>query len=137
MEIKIQYVSNGWIYTDAEGQVFVYKSDNEKDVEGFVDMLYHIKEDIGPSESKWSDKRVYINVAPGSDSDAWKKIEYCPLCYHDQTSFDKLCQYVLDTGVHKCELSKVTGLPEYEFDHLNRETDENGDEVVYDSMEDK
>ena len=70
--IKIERASNGWIIRHQEEDepldlhVFDTGDDSERDTaEAFADMLWKIKELIGPLESRYSAHRVMIHIEPG------------------------------------------------------------------------
>jgi hypothetical protein len=70
--IKIERALNGWIVRHKEEDepldlhVFDTGDDSERDTaEAFADMLWKIKELIGPLESRYSAHRVMITIQPG------------------------------------------------------------------------
>lgn len=74
--IKINQVSNGWILTTEDVSlqadetpqtvVFQYKEDDESDeVETFRNLLLEVIEVIGPQTSRYSKKKIYIEIKPG------------------------------------------------------------------------
>jgi hypothetical protein len=71
--IKIERAANGWIIKhqcddDEPREFYVYDTgdDSERDTaESFADVLWKIKELIGPQESRYSAHRVVIRIEPG------------------------------------------------------------------------
>lgn len=61
--IKIYAVDNGWIVKSDEGVYLFEESKSEH--ETFADMLRHITQQIGPSDSRYCDKRIYVVIKPG------------------------------------------------------------------------
>lgn len=74
MELKLIMALNGWIieYQEDESepvkrQVFSYADsfDDEEEVKAFAQLLWSLNDLIGPSTSRYSKARVYIEVKPG------------------------------------------------------------------------
>jgi len=72
MRFEIRRASNGWILKveepsseDAEADEVVHEEKHEDEVECFADFLRTLNEDLGPSTSRYSPKRIYIRIEPG------------------------------------------------------------------------
>lgn len=74
--IKIEIASNGWILTRKSDEpdvpdhveVFSYLTKKEE-AEALQQLLYSIKETVGPMESRYDEHRVYIIIRPGDKSE--------------------------------------------------------------------
>ena len=87
MIFEIRRVKNGHILkivsaesgaTESEEIVYQEKFDNE--VECFADFLRYLNEEYGPSTSRYSEKRIYINIKSGDkfEHSALEKIKNLP-----------------------------------------------------------
>ncbi len=57
---------NGYILSSDDGEILYQTTDDDKDeIERFCEFLYAVKEHYGPSTSRYSPKRIYINIEPG------------------------------------------------------------------------
>jgi hypothetical protein len=72
--IQLERADNGWILTDHSDTENVRKHvfqeadgfDVEKnEAEAFASLLWAVKSIMGPSDSRYSEHRVYIKVQPG------------------------------------------------------------------------
>lgn len=76
MVITIKSVSNGFVleYFDGEDNITeVVESSNESEdseVDAFAGLLWKINSLIGPSTSRYSNKRIYVEVKPGDKNPA-------------------------------------------------------------------
>ncbi len=59
-----------YITYDADGDVL---SGQEQEVHNFAQFLRHINEYYGPSTSRYSKARIYVNVEPGDNHDDYYK----------------------------------------------------------------
>jgi len=83
--IKIEIVDNGWLLTDESDSemikkyVFQEKEDGylyeKNSAEAFAGLLWRIKDLIGPSESRYSAHRIYIDIRPGDKHEDYKDDE--------------------------------------------------------------
>lgn len=78
MQLKLIMALNGWIveYQEDESepvkrQVFSYSdsADDVEEVKAFAHLLWSLTDLIGPSTSRYSKARVYIEVKPGDKHD--------------------------------------------------------------------
>lgn len=75
MKIKIETARNGWMIRrepdeiDEASEVFVYgysdDSDDVDEVKSFANFLWRITELLGPTTSRYSEARIYVEVRPG------------------------------------------------------------------------
>jgi len=72
MLFEIRRVKNGCILkvTIGENETMeqdevVYQEKYDEEVECFADFLRHLEEEYGPSNNRYSEKRIYITVKPG------------------------------------------------------------------------
>lgn len=73
MKITIMSAENGWILQEhlEEGEVrsgfsvFGHDETDEGQAKTFADLLWKLKEIMGPSESRYSAHRVMIRIEPG------------------------------------------------------------------------
>jgi hypothetical protein len=73
--LKIEVVQNGWLLTDesdpemVQKYVFQEREDGylyeKNSAEAFAGLLWRIKDLIGPTDSRYSAHRVYIEIKPG------------------------------------------------------------------------
>lgn len=73
MKFELEHASNGIILTVDDGddkEQYVYQRTDEGEIEAFAEFLWGILENYGPVTSRYSDKRIYIRVAPGDKNDA-------------------------------------------------------------------
>ena len=76
-KVELYWAENGWLLKSCEEgerdryKVFSYDDTFEGDSEAkaFASFLYAIKEEMGPSESRYSKHRVMINIEPGDKFD--------------------------------------------------------------------
>lgn len=71
MEIKITSAVNGFIIErtiEDEKQYFAFGGDGDE-VDICADMLRFILSEMGPSTSRYSDKRIYVVVKPGDNNE--------------------------------------------------------------------
>lgn len=75
----IKRVSNGWLIKEGkEIHVFTENESNdylEGDVSSFAEVLYYINSSMGPSTSRYSAKRIYIEIRPGDKHDDYKETD--------------------------------------------------------------
>jgi hypothetical protein len=68
---KLKPARNGWVLESGSGadltRIVGQERDHEDAFDSFIDFLYSIKEIHGPSEGKYSQKRIRILGLPGSD----------------------------------------------------------------------
>lgn len=75
--IEIKMAVNGWILvdktdTDLPDQVRVFSyTDERTEAEAFRDLLYTLKDLVGPSESRYSQYRLYTIIRPGDKNDSF------------------------------------------------------------------
>jgi hypothetical protein len=70
MKFEIRRVQNGVVLRvepDGEepGEEIVYQEQEDGEVEAFADFLRHLVEHYGPTTSRYSPKRISIQVEPG------------------------------------------------------------------------
>ena len=72
LRCEIRRASNGWILKvehpsvgDDEPDEIVYEEKFDDEIECFADFLRTLDDELGPSTSRYSPKRVYIQVRPG------------------------------------------------------------------------
>ena len=75
MKVTIETARNGWLIRrepdelDETTEVFVYGFSNDGDdvdeVKSFASFLWRITELLGPTTSRYSEARIYIEVKPG------------------------------------------------------------------------
>lgn len=86
MKFEIKHHKNGWVLTtedDEEGVVGVEGND-EDEIDCFARFLREIANSYGPTESRYSPKRIYIRVEPGDkwDPPEGKESElFCDKCH--------------------------------------------------------
>lgn len=74
MPITIKPALNGWYLTHSEegeeDQVYVFSADGDEqsEVEAFAHLLRVVDSIYGPSTSRYSEHRIYVNVSPGDKS---------------------------------------------------------------------
>lgn len=73
--VEIKEAINGWILTtryDEDGveqsRVFSYDDDKSAAM-AFRDLIYAVKDIVGPSDSRYSEHRVYVVIKPGDKND--------------------------------------------------------------------
>ena len=76
MRIEVRRARNGWIvrveepsFEDDEADEIVHEEKYDDEVECFADFLRTLDEELGPSTSRYSPKRIYIRVEPGDKSE--------------------------------------------------------------------
>jgi hypothetical protein len=69
MKFELRFAKNGWIleYFDPEMPQEIVGVESDDEHEGFREFLWAILENFGPSDSKYSKKRIHINILPGRD----------------------------------------------------------------------
>jgi hypothetical protein len=78
---KMRYADNGIILSvscpwEDDAQEFVCQTDMQDEHDAFQSLFYTVLDYFGPSDSKYSEKRLYISVLPGLDhSDFEKKVK--------------------------------------------------------------
>jgi hypothetical protein len=73
MKFKVMTAENGWVIEEQleEGEhrsglhAFGHDDSEEGQARAFADLLWTIKNMIGPNESRYSKHRVVINIEPG------------------------------------------------------------------------
>ena len=72
LHCEIRRARNGWILKverpasgDGEPDEIVHEEKYEDEVECFADFLRSLNDEIGPSTSRHSPKRIYVQVEPG------------------------------------------------------------------------
>lgn len=72
LRCELRRARNGWIlkverpaFGDGEPDEVVYESSHDDEVECFADFLRSLNDELGPSTSRYSPKRVYVQVEPG------------------------------------------------------------------------
>ena len=65
--VKIKSARNGYIVTLEDGEEFVYQSNEDDEHEAFACFLRLLNDEIGPSDSRRDEKRIYVNVLPGDN----------------------------------------------------------------------
>lgn len=83
--LKIEVVQNGWLLTDesdpemVQKYVFQEREDGylyeKNSAEAFAGLLWQIKNLIGPTDSRYSAHRVYIEIKPGDKHADYKDDE--------------------------------------------------------------
>jgi len=66
-DLGIKMVQNGIIIQDKHDTCVFEEDDKATEVETFANALRHINMLLGPSTSKYSPQRIYVNVEPGYD----------------------------------------------------------------------
>jgi len=69
MKFELHHAKNGWIlkYCDAETPEEIVGVESEDEHEGFREFLWAILQNYGPSDGKYSQKRIHVNILPGRD----------------------------------------------------------------------
>lgn len=69
MKLTIEKVSNGWIvHDDMEPEtpmMLVFEESADTETASFARLLDYILEQLGPSNSRHSKERIYIEIRPG------------------------------------------------------------------------
>ena len=72
MLFEIRRVKNGCVLKvknsseeSVEREEIVYQEKYDDDIECFADFLCYLNDEYGPATSRYSEKRIYISVAPG------------------------------------------------------------------------
>ena len=72
LRCEIRRARNGWIlkverpsFEDGEPDEVVCEERHEDEIECFSDFLWALNEELGPSTSRYSPKRICIRVEPG------------------------------------------------------------------------
>lgn len=79
MKFEIRSAKNGCILKVLEpsetggNDELVYQSKAQDEFENFAEFLYEILENFGPSSSRYSEKRIYIEVRPGDKFEGGKE----------------------------------------------------------------
>jgi hypothetical protein len=83
--LKLEVVQNGWLLTDESDpemiQKYVFQEKEngylyeKNSAEAFAGLLWQIKNLIGPSDSRYSAYRVYIEIKPGDKHADYKDDE--------------------------------------------------------------
>lgn len=80
MKIEIEHAKNGWliraVYSESEQEdaqesdywVFNHNDDEKSEAEAFASLLWHVKELMGPQDSRYSKHRVMVDIQPGDKS---------------------------------------------------------------------
>lgn len=86
-QFRVEHVKNGIILTAPDGDRVVFGKDLDENTEAqaFAAFLRYLANEYGPEESRYSDERIYINVAPG---DRNEKHTRCHLCEREYTNID-------------------------------------------------
>lgn len=76
MEYHVARAQNGLIVTVIDKELgeenqLVYQENHADEVDAFADFLRELLDHYGPQTSRYSDKRIYIKVAPGDKSEAF------------------------------------------------------------------
>ena len=76
MKIQIESVENGYIiteYEETENNTTIEKKtvivERNTEAETFRDLVYHVQDLIGHSDSRYDEKRYYGVIAPGDKND--------------------------------------------------------------------
>lgn len=72
--ISIKRAENGWAVTqaatgEAPESLAVFSDDRCTEVEAFTDLLRYLLDQLGPSTSRYSEQRIYIEIRPGDKRD--------------------------------------------------------------------
>lgn len=83
--LKLEVVQNGWLLTDESDpemiQKYVFQEKEngylyeKNSAEAFAELLWQIKNLIGPTDSRYSAHRVYIEIKPGDKHADYKDDE--------------------------------------------------------------
>lgn len=79
MEFKMERAKNGIILIDLDGEKVVFGecSDEKSEHQAFAAFLCYLANNYGPSDSRYSEERIYINVAPGDKSEKMTGCHFC------------------------------------------------------------
>jgi hypothetical protein len=75
LQIKILPAQNGWVIEhNGEGgepilSVFKREGSEKKEIDCWIDALYHINELIGPTTNRYSKHRLHIGTKPGDKAE--------------------------------------------------------------------
>ena len=81
MKFEIRHAQNGAIlrvehdYPEGETEEICYQETEGGEIEAFADFLCYLNENYGPSQSRYSPKRIYISVQPGDKHPDYKEDE--------------------------------------------------------------
>jgi hypothetical protein len=72
LRCEIRRARNGWIlkvehpsFEAGEPDEVVYEEKHDDEVECFADFLRSLNDEFGPSTSRYSPKRIYVQIEPG------------------------------------------------------------------------
>jgi len=79
MKLTIETATNGWLirtkpdFPDDRPELyafsFVDSADDTEEVKAFAQVLWHLNSLIGPTTSRYSKARIYVEVKPGDKHD--------------------------------------------------------------------
>lgn len=82
MKITIEMAANGWLITTDTGfaedrpDLYVYSHvddfDDTDEVKAFAQVLWRVNDLIGPTTSRYSKARIYVEVKPGDKHEDYK-----------------------------------------------------------------
>ena len=79
MKFEIRHAQNGAIlrvehdYPEGETEEICYQETEGGEIEAFADVLCYLNENYGPSQSRYSPKRIYIRIQPGDKHPDYKE----------------------------------------------------------------
>lgn len=114
VRVIIERAQNGWVVTQRSSEYLRSEDDtpdivnvfDEKDseVEGCASLLRHLEDVLGPSTSRYDEKRIYIVVAPGDKNDAFTEA-HSDVIWPDSVEFKHIGQAIMEE--HKDALESL------------------------------
>jgi len=84
MIFEVEYAKNGSVVKvtgpNGEADTYTFQECEGHEIEAFAELLWAILDNYGPSTSRYSPKRIYIEVRPGDKYESPKKKLYCAYC---------------------------------------------------------
>ena len=81
MKFEIRHAQNGAIlriehdYPEGETEEICYQETEGGEIEAFADFLRYLNENYGPSQSRYSPKRIYTSIQRGDKHPDYKEDE--------------------------------------------------------------
>jgi hypothetical protein len=81
MIFDIKYAKNGYVLNISDpgdpelNEIMVFEESDTSEVQAFASCLHAILDSIGPSTSRYSKERIYIDIRPGDKHDDYKDFE--------------------------------------------------------------
>jgi hypothetical protein len=81
MKFEIRRVKNGIVLKVDNGiegeepEEIVYQETDGNEIESFADFLHFINDHYGPSTSRYSPKRIHIDIKPGDKSETVQQVD--------------------------------------------------------------